>query len=316
MDLASILQMAGGVEGPWNRNYNIGAKEAREEGANRASIEQLLAQAANSRFQVEAGRAKLPGELQMQGLDQRLRGLQGDQAAHNLSLDQQFGARTRQSTLEGQEADNAKKRADNQAEAGKRYIDDVAGLVAAKGSATPEELMGLAKKNGLDANHPLVQMFMNTDPRQLAASLPKVQGSSTAARDKQAEIAAQGRNQIAVANIQAGASRYAADQRQPQPRPQSTDQLLAQWKERAQELKRQLAVARSPQVASQLSEELAQLDAAIKEEEKRRQDERTASKRAELEALRQMLQGQGGGGPATPNDIPRDRVTDFSTLNK
>lgn len=326
MDLNALL---GNGEGSWNYNARKGAEERDRERQAKAALVEIIARAEEAKQRQRHSELKLPGELERQSLDNILARVQGQQGQHNLDIGRKFDAPMKEATLAGQQATNAKTGAEAARMQGENFLNDVAAAVAANGSASPQQIIAAAKKQGLDENHVLVQMLLRTDPAKQAQVLPKAQLSSTPHRQKLDELRVQGDNSARVAGINAaGGIRQAqigADA-QNDPAKMSTDQALARAFNEIRVLKAQIEASRNPREVDNLQTKLMQWMAHADQLQKAKQEqaiapvrERAAQQDAQMAAI---LRAAGVGNPtsagvASPTQGPapnQARIVDFNSL--
>jgi DNA anti-recombination protein RmuC len=152
--------------------------------------------------------------------------------------------------------------------------------------------------------------MLQLDPMQLKKILPQMQGSSTAQRNKMAEVEAKNATDLEQSRIQAGATmgaaRIGADSRATaaENRPQSIDQSIAQAIEKITELEmekaRQPDSRTSAMVQSQINmwkERLKQLQASV-------EGRATAPAREQAAQMQRIIQGAGGPGQPVAAPTP------------
>ena len=305
MDLNALL---GNGEGSWNYNARKGAEERDRERQAAATLLEILSRTDEIKQKQRHADAKLPGELERQSLDNILAKVQGQTGQHNLDIGRRFDAPMKEATLANQKATTEKTQLENSQAAGAAFINDVAAVVAANGSASPQQIMAAAKKYNLDENHVLVRTLLSADPAKQAQLLPKTQLSSTAHRQKVDELGIQGQNSARVAGINAaGGVQQAAISAaaQSDPAKMSTDQAIAFAYNQIRQLNAALAASRNPREVDNIQIKLQEWMDHAKRLEASKEQTATAGVRARSAADDATLQrildlaGRGGGGAPT-----------------
>jgi hypothetical protein len=330
MDLNVLL---GNGEGAWNYNARKGAEERDRERQAAATLAEIMARTQDIQSRRSMEEQLLPGRMKAQDLDNLMKEVNRQKIQHDLAIGRQFDARTKEGALGAQQAQTDSMNLKTAQEKGNAFLNGVAELVAVKGSATPQEIMGKAKEYGLDQNHVLVQALLNLDPAKQAAALPKTQLSSSAHRQKVDELGIQGQNQARVANIQAGAhilgSQIGADASN-NPNKLSSDQLMSKAIREVSRL--QVELTRAMQSGNQAAERSLMADLEVwtkilEDTKKARQEERTAGPNATAANQQAFMNSlisrmQEGGQPQGPGPAgigPQGQgtiVRDFNTLPK